>query len=57
MEEVHRTHKEAAWGWLAVVLAVLDGFPKHRPRARTARRRASEVVTPWNHNSPSGWSA
>ena len=57
MEEVHQKHKDAAWGWLAVVLAVLDGFPKRRGRVRTAGRRSTEVVTPWSHHSPSGWSA
>lgn len=57
MEEVHQMHKDTAWGWLAVVLAVLDGFPKRRARARTQRRRSTAVVTPWSHHSPSGWSA
>ncbi len=57
MEEIHRTHKDAAWGWLAVVLAVLDGFPRRRSRARTARRRCTEVATPWSQHSPGGWSA
>jgi hypothetical protein len=57
MEEIHRKHKEAAWGWLAVVLAVLDGFPKRRTRTTAARRRLTSVVTPWSNHSPSGWSA
>lgn len=57
MEEVHQKHKDTAWGWLAVVLAVLDGFPKRRVRARAPRRRLKEVVTPWSTHSPSGWSA
>lgn len=57
MEEVHQKHKDAAWGWLAVILAVLDGFPKRRPRARAPRRRSTEVVTPWSNHSPRGWSA
>lgn len=53
MEEVHQTHKEAAWGWMAVVIALLDGFP----RARARRPRSSSVVTPWNRRAPGGWSA
>ena len=57
MEEVHQKHKEAAWGWLSVVLALLDGFPKRRRRMRAARRRPRTVVTPWSNDSPSGWSA
>ncbi|WP_309627762.1 hypothetical protein [Brevundimonas sp.] len=57
MEEVHQKHKDAAWGWLAVILAVLDGFPKRRTRTKPARRRSATVVTPWSQHSPSGWSA
>ena len=57
MEEVHQKHKDAAWGWLAVVLAILDGFPKRRGRPAAARRRSTAVVTPWSHHSPGGWSA
>lgn len=56
MEEVHQTHKDAAWEWLAVVLAVLDGLPRRRARPGTARRR-SDVVTPWSRHSPDGGSA
>ncbi len=57
MEEIHRNHKDATWGWLAVVLAVLDGFPKRRVRTRPPRLRSTGVVTPWSNHSPSGWSA
>lgn len=57
MEEVHRTHKDAAWGWVAVILAVLDGFPRPRTRVRTTQYRSSEAVTLWSHHSPGGGSA
>lgn len=29
MEEMHRTHKEPAWGWLGAMAAALDG-PRRR---------------------------
>ncbi len=57
MEEIHHKHKGTAWGWLAVVVAVLYGFPRRRTRTPAARRRSTDVVTPWSHHSPSGWSA
>lgn len=38
MEEIHRNHKDAAWGWVAVLLNLLDGFPRHRSRPACARR-------------------
>lgn len=38
MEEIHRNHKDAAWGWVAVLLNLLDGFPRHRSRPARARR-------------------
>ena len=57
MEEIHRKHKDTAWGWVAVVLAVLDGFPKRRMRITALRRRSTSVVTPWSNHSPGGWSA
>lgn len=38
MEEAHRTHKYAAWGWFAALLALLNGFPRARIRSRTVRR-------------------
>ena len=37
MEEAHATHKDAAWGWFAVLLGVLDGFPRARSRPRVAQ--------------------
>lgn len=57
MEEMHRNHKQAAWGWFAVVLALLDGFPRARSRPGVTRRVRSRVVTPWSQRSPHGWSA
>jgi hypothetical protein len=57
MEEIHRKHKDTAWGWVAVVLAVLDGFPKRRMGITALRRRSTSVVTPWSNHSPGGWSA
>lgn len=42
MEDIHRNHKETAWGWVALVMALLDGFP-HRRRPRPALRRRPTV--------------
>lgn len=45
MEEAHRNHKDAAWGWFAVLLALLDGFPRARTRRRIApHTRASSTA-------------
>ncbi len=57
MEEVHHNHKDAAWGWFGVLLALLDGFPRARTRPQPRRRAPGMVVTPWSHRSPTGWSA
>ena len=57
MEEAHATHKDAAWGWFAVLISVLDGFPRSRSRPAKARRASAGVVTPWSARSPRGWSA
>ena len=57
MEEIHRNHKEPVWGWMAVVVGLLDGFPHRRTRPEVKRARATGVVTPWSRHSPSGWSA
>ena len=47
MEEVHATYKGGAWGWFAVLLAVLDGFPRSRSRpARVSRLKAGTLVRP-----------
>jgi len=54
MEEMHRNHKEPAWGWVGVALAVLDGFPRRR---KAMCRPSRLVVTPWSQRSPGGWSA
>jgi hypothetical protein len=37
MEQAHATHKDAAWGWFAVLLYLLDGFPRHRARSSRTR--------------------
>ncbi len=57
MEEMHRSHKEPAWGWVGVLIAVLDGMPRRRRRVTPARKLAGPVVTPWSQRSPRGWSA
>ena len=57
MEEIHRNHKEATWGWFGLLLGFLDGFPRHAARPARSRRRSTGVVTPWNPHSPRGWSA
>ena len=57
MEEVHATHKDAAWGWFAVLLGLLDGFPRRRARRAARPDRPSTVVTPWSQRAPGGWSA
>lgn len=42
---MHRNHKDAAWGWFAVVLALLDGFPRARARPRiVCRPRATPAA-------------
>jgi len=42
MEEMHRTHKEPAWGWIGVVL---DGFAS-RPRPAPQSARRMKVIKP-----------
>jgi hypothetical protein len=32
MEEMHRTHKEPAWGWIGVVLTALADRPRPDPK-------------------------
>lgn len=41
MEDIHRNHKETAWGWVALVMALLDGFPRRRRSPPMPRRRPS----------------
>jgi hypothetical protein len=48
MEELHHTHKEAAWGWAAT----LNDWRKSRARQRL--RRASRMETPWSMRSTAG---
>lgn len=63
MEEMHRTHKEPVWGWVAVVadLIAKSRLTRVRNTAQrpipTPRRKAVSVVTPWSPRSPAGWSA
>ena len=52
MEEMQRTHKEPAWGWLNTLIAAAPRI-RHRPKAASPKL----VVTPWSGRSPSGWSA
>ncbi len=42
MEDIHRNHKETPWGWVALVMALLDGFPRQR-RPRPLRRRSPSI--------------
>lgn len=51
MEEMHRTHKDSAWGWVAA----LDDWRRSRTRQRL--RRSHHVVTPWSLRSFSDWTA
>jgi hypothetical protein len=51
MEEMHRTHKDTAWGWVAA----LEDWRRSRTRRRL--RRNPRVVTPWSARSPANWSA
>ena len=37
MEDIHRTHKEPAWGWIG---ALLDARRPSRPQTAEARSRA-----------------
>ena len=46
MEELHRTHKETAWGWVAV----LDDW--RRSRARRMQRSNAQPVTAWPAETP-----
>ncbi len=52
MEEMHRTHKEPAWGWIG---ALMTQRPKTDRKPRPCPRGG--VVTPWDRNAPCGWSA
>lgn len=47
MEEMHRTHKEIAWGWVAV----LNDWRNSRTRRRIQSARAA--ATPWTAHSAS----
>jgi len=52
MEEMHRTHKEPVWGWVAVVADLIALARKPRldaPKAGTPRS-ARGVVTPRNQH-------
>jgi hypothetical protein len=42
MEEMHRTHKELAWGWVSVL------HDWYRSRTRQRLRTPSRIVTPWS---------
>jgi hypothetical protein len=42
MKEMHRTHKEAAWGWVSA----LNDWRRSRTRQRL--RTPSRIVTPWS---------
>ena len=62
MEEMHRTHKEPVWGWIAVLGEMISQshWARVRTEARTSapsRPKVSSVVTPWSPRSPAGWSA
>ena len=52
MEEMQKTHKEPAWGWLGALAGVAARI-KRRPKPVSR----GLVVTPWSGRSPSGWSA
>lgn len=51
MEEMHHTHKETAWGWMAV----LQDWRRSRTRERLRRDR--RVATPWNPRAFADWTA
>ena len=55
MEDVHRTHKEPAWGWVGVIVERLAR--RSSPAATGPERAPRTVVTPWSSHSPAGWSA
>ena len=46
MEEIHHTHKETAWGWVAV----LDDW--RRSRARRVQRSQSKTAPLWRAKTP-----
>ncbi len=57
MEQDHRNHKDAPWGWFGVLVVLLDGFPRARARSRRESTGSRRVVTPWSGRAPHGWSA
>ena len=46
MEEIHHTHKETAWGWVAV----LEDW--RRSRARRMQRSNAHKATLWRAETP-----
>lgn len=50
MEEMHRTHKDTAWGWVAA----MDSWRHSRTRQRLRRNRGA--VGPWNTRIFPDWS-
>lgn len=56
MEEIHRIHKEPAWGWMGLLAAALGRRALGSARTRQPSR-APSAVTPWSRRSPLGWSA
>lgn len=52
MEEMHRTHKDVAWGWIGAVIAGLRMERARRPAADVRRRRRgpARIQTPWGRH-------
>ena len=46
MEEIHHTHKETAWGWVAV----LEDW--RRSRARRVQRSQATAAAAWRTDTP-----
>ncbi len=44
MEEMHRTHKEPVWGWVAVVADLIAHTRQPRPAAKVRPSRPVRAV-------------
>ena len=54
MEEAHRIHKDAAWGWFVVIPPVAAAVRRAVVAALPPR---GHVVTPWSVRASRDWTA
>lgn len=57
MEEMNRTHKEPAWGWIGALLTAAPRAARPVARPAVVDRAPRHVVTPWSPRATPGWSA